>query len=447
MVRDYNPGGMSLSNEALVLPPSPRTLIAHLEEARRLTLGLVADLDDEQLMGPRLAIVNPLLWEIGHVAWFQEKWSLRHLRGQQPLEEQADALYDSMAVAHDTRWDLPLFTRQGTLAYMRRVLDSVIGHLAAADELSSEEVYFHLLPLFHEDMHGEAFAYTRQTHGYPAPEVYGPPVDSPSPAALPGDAEVPGGLFLLGAAPGTPFVFDNEKWRHEVEVAPFRIARAAVTQGQFGEFVEDGGYERRALWSAEGWTWRASDEVTGPLYWRRAGGGGFERRQFDRWVEIEDQLPVLHVSWHEAEAYCRWAGRRLPGEAEWELAAAGPAAAGGGKRTYPWGDEPRADGRANLDGRAGGPVTVGALAGGDSPFGCRQMMGNVWEWTADDFGPFPGFEPDPYKEYSAPWFGDHKVLRGGCWATRFRMLRNTWRNFYQPHRRDVWAGFRTCAVD
>ena len=437
---------MTVAHEALTLPSSPEKLIAHLEEARRRTLGLVADLDDEQLMGPRMAIVNPLLWEIGHVAWFQEKWSLRHLRGQAPLEDQADSLYDSMAIHHDTRWDLPLFTREGTLAYMRRGLDSVVERLAAADELSSEEVYFHLLPLFHEDMHAEAFAYTRQTHGYPAPDVYGP-LETPLAAAAPaGDAEVPGGIFLLGAAPDAPFVFDNEKWQHEVPVAPFRIARAAVSQGEFRGFVEDGGYARRELWSEDGWAWRAGDEAAGPLYWRRADGGGFERRHFDRWVELEEDLPVLHVNWHEAEAYCRWAGRRLPSEAEWELAAGGPAQAGG-KRTYPWGEETDAHGRANLDGRAGGTVPVSALADGDSPFGCRQMMGNVWEWTADDFGPFPGFEPDPYKEYSAPWFGDHKVLRGGCWATRFRMLRNTWRNFYQPHRRDVWVGFRTCAID
>ena len=424
---------------------SAAELIATLEEARERTLGLVADLDDDQLMGPRLAIVNPFLWEIGHVAWFQEKWSLRHLRGLAPLEDQADSLYDSMAIDHDTRWDLPLFTREGTLVYMRQVLDCVVEHLAAAPaELSPDEVYFHLLPLFHEDMHGEAFAYTRQTHGYPAPAVYGPAKSLPPAGPLPGDVEVPGGTFPLGAARDAPFAFDNEKWAHPVEIATFRIGRAPVTQGELRNFVEDGGYERRELWSDAGWEWLAGEAVRGPLYWRRHGGGRFERRIFDRWVELEEHLPALHVNWHEAQAWCRWASRRLPTEAEWEMAACG-LGADGSKCTYPWGAEDDCEGRANLDGRSGGTVDVGALGAGDSPFGCRQMLGNVWEWTADDFGPFPGFVPDPYKEYSEPWFGDHKILRGGCWVTRFRMLRNTWRNFYQPHRRDVWAGFRTCA--
>ena len=425
--------------------PSAAELVAMLREARQRTLALVADLDDEQLMGPKLAIVNPLLWEIGHVAWFQEKWSLRHLKGEPPLEADADALYDSMAIDHDTRWDLPLWSRSGTLAYMDRVLGRVVEGLERSPELSAEEVYFHLLPLFHEDMHDEAFVYTRQTHGWPAPaaEHYGPRIEDPG-GALPGDVEVEGGTFLLGASPDAPFAFDNEKWAHPVEVAPFRIARAAVTQGELREFVDDGGYEREELWSEGGRAWRRESGARHPVYWRR-DGGGYERRVYDRWVDLEDDLPAVHVSWWEAEAYCRWAGRRLPTEAEWELAASG-GVDGGRKRTYPWGEESDATGRANLDGSGGGTVPVGALAAGDSPCGCRQMLGNVWEWTGDDFGPFPGFVPDPYKEYSEPWFGDHKVLRGGCWATRLRLVRNTWRNFYQPQRRDVWAGFRTCAL-
>ncbi|NOT29436.1 MAG: ergothioneine biosynthesis protein EgtB, partial [Planctomycetes bacterium] len=259
----------------------------------------------------------------------------------------------------------------------------------------------------------------------------------------PGDAEVPGGTCWLGARPGGGFVFDNEQWAHAVELAPFRIARAPVTQGEFRVFVEDGGYEQRALWSAEGWVWRsaaqAHDLVCWPVYWRREPDGGWSRRRYDRWVPLEPHLPVHFVNAHEAEAFCRWAGRRLPSEAEWECAA-GPA-------RYPWGDEPPSSAHAELDLCADEPCEVGAHATGDSPHGLRQMLGNVWEWTATPFGPYPGFEPGPYAEYSAPWFGNHRVLRGGAFATRARLLRSTWRNFYTPDRRDVLAGFRTCALD
>ena len=216
-----------------------------------------------------------------------------------------------------------------------------------------------------------------------------------------------------------------------------------MTQAEFAAFVEDGGYRRRELWAAEGWTWRERAAAGCPVYWQREAPGWL-RRDFDRWVPLEPHRPAIHVNWYEADAYCRWAGRRLPTEAEWESAASGHGA-GAKKRPFPWGDDAPTPERANLDGRAAGCVGVADQAAGDSPCGCRQMIGNVWEWTADAFTPYPGFTPDPYKEYSAPWFGDHKVLRGGCWATRGRLLRNTWRNFYRPDRRDVFAGFRTCA--
>jgi iron(II)-dependent oxidoreductase len=175
------------------------------------------------------------------------------------------------------------------------------------------------------------------------------------------------------------------------------------------------------------------------------------QRNFDEWVALDDRLPVIHVNWHEASAYCRWADRRLPTEAEWEMAASvGRPSNGRGlttrKRRYPWGDDSPTPERANLDWRAMGCIAVDALPAGDSAFGCRQMIGNVWEWTASDFNPYPGFFPGPYREYSEPWFGDHKVLRGGCWVTRSRLIHNTYRNFYTPDRRDVWAGFRTCAL-
>jgi iron(II)-dependent oxidoreductase len=421
-----------------------------VRDARRRTVELIADLTDEQLLGPRLAILNPLLWEIGHVAWFQEFWVLRHAAGQSPLRPDGDALYNSATVPHDTRWDLLLPSRADTLAYLMAVRDRVLQRLSGRQP-DEQDVYFIRLAVFHEDMHTEAFTYTRQTLGYAAPsQLRSDGAVATDVASLPpGDALVPGGTFALGATPDEPFVFDNENWAHPVPVPPFAIARMAVTQAEYAAFVEDGGYRRPECWSEEGWRWREDVRAEHPVYWRRTASG-WERRDFDRWVPLEPRRPVLHVSWYEADAYCRWAGRRLPTEAEWEVAAAGEPGPGGRglsarKRRFPWGDDPPTPQRANLDWRGMGCIDVDALPAGDSAFGCRQMIGNVWEWTSSDFLPYPGFVADPYKEYSQPWFGNHRVLRGGCWATRSRLLRNTWRNFYRPDRRDVWAGFRTCA--
>ena len=430
---------------------SASELIPMVTEARARTLELVADLTDEQLRGPRLAIVNPLLWEIGHVAWFQEKWVLRYLGKERPLREDGDLLYDSARVPHDIRWDLPLPSQEETLDYMQTVLDRIVKRLDAM-EPDEEETYFHLLALYHEDMHGEAFTYTRQTLGYPRPCLLetGDWRLETGEGPLPGDVAIPGWIFTLGATLDLPFVFDNEKWAHPVELRPFKIARAPVTNAEFRAFVEDGGYERREFWGKKGWQWREREGAEHPIYWKLMDGRWF-RRDFDRLVPLEDHHPVTHVNWYEANAYCRWAGRRLPTEAEWEAAASAALNPGGWslaekKRRFPWGDEPPSPERANLDSRTMGCLEVGALPAGDSAFGCRQMIGNVWEWTSTTFGPYPGFVMDPYQEYSAPWFGTRKVLRGGSWATRSRLIRNTWRNFYTPDRRDVFAGFRTCAL-
>ncbi|MGH7766039.1 MAG: DinB family protein, partial [Candidatus Binatia bacterium] len=234
-------------------------LVRLLLDARRRTVELIDDLNDEQMIGPRLAIVNPPLWEIGHVAWTQEFWALRHLRGQKPLLEGADALYNSTDVAHDTRWELLLPSRKDTLSYIDAVLTRVIDELNSRDP-SPEEIYFHLLVLFHEDMHGEALAYTRQTLGYAPPKLSVAQQNTTqlSGGTWSGDVEISGGTFMLGAAPGAPFVFDNEKWAHAVEIKPFRIARGVVTNGEFAAFVDDGGYRRREFWSESGWRWLES---------------------------------------------------------------------------------------------------------------------------------------------------------------------------------------------
>jgi gamma-glutamyl hercynylcysteine S-oxide synthase len=420
--------------------------LAHwITDARERTVALAKALTPEALLGPRLAIVNPPLWELGHVAWFQEKWLLRHAAGRAPLRADGDALYDSAAIPHDARWNLPLPSLAETLAYLDAVGRAALAALSAARE---PERYFARLSVFHEDMHAEAMAFTRQTLGYAAPPARAPERAETTAGELPGDVSVPGGSFLLGAASQEPFVFDNEKWAHPVELAPFSIARAPVTQAQFGAFVDEGGYRHRALWSDAGWSWRERARADGPPYWERRDGAWL-RRDFDRWVPLEPHRPVVNVSWFEAEAWCRWAKRRLPSEAEWEAAAAGEPAPSGrlgpSKRRFPWGDAPPTPERAHVGARALHAVDVGALPEGDSAFGCRQLIGNVWEWTTSDFRPYPGFIADPYREYSEPWFGGHKVLRGGSFATPARLLRNTWRNFYTPDRRDPWAGFRTCA--
>ena len=424
-------------------------LTGMMRDSRSRTLELVAGLEPQQLFGPRLDIVNPLIWEIGHVAWFHEHFALRRLAGGDTLLPNADALYNSSVVPHDDRWELPLPALDGTLDYMRRVQDTMLARLDAP-VAGVEESYLYQLTTFHEDMHDEAFTYTRQTLAYPEPRFAGSSTPADAGAGpWPGDVDVPAGRFQLGAQPGKSFVFDNEKWAHPVAVGAFRIARAPVTNAEFAAFVDAGGYRQRTLWDDEGWHWRENAKAEHPVYWQPQGNGRWKVRRFDRTEALAAHQPVIYVNWHEANAWCRWAGRRLPTEVEWEAAAATEPAAdgplGNHKRTFPWGEAPPSPARANLDGIALGCVDVGACAAGDSAWGCRQMIGNAWEWTASPFDPFPGFSPDVYEDYSAPWFGTRKVLRGGAWPTRGRMINNSYRNFFTPDRRDICAGFRTVA--
>jgi iron(II)-dependent oxidoreductase len=340
-------------------------LIAELEDARQRTRRVADDLGGERELGPKLAIVNPPRWEIGHVGWFQEWWCLRDAREDRPsILPNADRLYNSATVAHASRWDLPLPSFRDTLAYR----DEVTARLAQRLKRGDADPYFVQLAVRHEDMHAEAFHYTRQTLGYGGE-------GGPRPTEVSGDREYGGGVFRLGSTSEEGFVFDNEKWSHPLVLEPFRMSRRCVTNAEYEDFVRAGGNP--------------------PRYWRNG-----EARRFDRWVSRVPDAPVMHVSWHDARAYCEYAGRRLPTEAEWEYAA--------------------------LQGLEG--------------------TGQVWEWTASAFLPYPGFVRDPYKEYSEPWFGTHKVLRGGSFATPARIARPRFRNFYTPERADIFCGFRTCAA-
>ncbi|GAB4480885.1 MAG: ergothioneine biosynthesis protein EgtB [Burkholderiaceae bacterium] len=377
-------------------------LRAALRSARQYTRALVDDLTDAQWRDIAYQpIVNPFLWEVGHVGWFMEHWCVRWRGAEAPrapsLLADVDRWYDSGKVAHPTRWTLDLPSREATLEYLQATLHAALDALERAED-SDAGLYFFRLALFHEDMHGEAFAYMRNTLGYPAPAVLCPPA-TPDGA---GDAFVAGGVCELGLPRGAPgFVFDNEKWAHDVLLAPYAIARRCVTHGEFVAFVDDGGYARPALWSDDGRAWLARTGRAAPRGWRREGGRWHAER-FGALLPLAAEEPVRHVTAHEAEAYCRWAKRRLPTEAEWENAA-----------------------------------VLGAI----------EPSRAVWEWTATTFEPYPGFAPDPYADYSAPWFGTHRAVRGASFATSQRLVHPRFRNFYLPERDDIFVGFRTCALD
>jgi iron(II)-dependent oxidoreductase len=428
--------------------PRARELIQALHDARRVELELLEGLTEPQMLGAQAHFIEPPIWEMGHVGWFQEYWIRRHLDGSPTLLPGSDGIYDAFNVAYTRRWDHRYPTRARTLDYIGQVLERTTGRLDSR-EPTAEEAYYYTLAALHEDMHAENLTLIRQTLHYPRPtlSLLDPAAASPAvdPGYVPRDVAVPGGTLLLGADPAEPFVFDNEKWAHPVEVGPFRIASTAVTNADFQRFVDDEGYRRRELWGRRGWDWRRREGAEHPLFWLRGDGGRWYERRFSTIAPLEPWHPVVHVNWYEAEAYCHWASRRLPTEAEWEMAATFDPATGT-KRRFPWGDEAPTPARACLDYRSGGPIDVRALPDGDSPVGCRQMIGNVWEWAADTFEPYPGFVCDPYKEYSEPYFGEKKVLRGGAWTTRARLIRATWRNFYKRQRRNIFAGFRTVAL-
>jgi iron(II)-dependent oxidoreductase len=430
--------------------PSAATLSAWLRQSQALTDTLFSVIDGARLEVPTIPIVNPPLWEIGHIGWFQEFWIHRRGLFEAPsMIPGADTLYDSSRVHHDTRWSLDLPDLDATRRYGKSVLERSLEMLDRGP-LTDELAYFAQLAILHQDMHNEAFCTMWQTLGYPLPLPASRPAARGAEEGTDadrGDIEIPSRRLVLGAAAGSGFVFDNEKWGHEVELPGFAIARHTVTNAEFRAFVEDGGYRRRELWSDAGRLMLDELALAAPRYGRRDGDTWHVRR-FDRQTALDSSEPVMHVSCHEAEAWCRWAGRRLPTEAEWECAAStGPDRTA--KSRYPWGDtcERPIEELARLHACFGAPAAAGGFPNGASGWGARQMLGNVWEWTASRFAPYPGFSADPYQEYSAPWFvDDHRVLRGGSFATPLRLIRNTWRNFYLPHRADVFCGFRTCAA-
>jgi ergothioneine biosynthesis protein EgtB len=383
---------------------TPENLAVALRNARDYTLALfdclaAAGLDDAAKV-PLLPIVNPPLWELGHIAWFAEWYILREAQSSAPeaarrasLLSGSDDWFDSNRIAHDVRWKLALPGTPAIKAYCREVLDRVLDKLQSADG-SDAALYFYRLILAHEDMHGEAFAYTLQTLGVAPPSWFAGPEDVTA-----GELRLEGGNVELGSRPGSGFVFDNEKWAHECEVAPFTIDASLVSNAQYSRFIEDDGYRQPRFWTEAGWQWLRRQERTAPQGWRH-DAKCWRVRRFNSEIVLPPGEAVRHVSLHEAQAYCVWSGSRLPTEAGWVLAA-----------------------------RSDNPAFH---------WGC------LWEWTGSRFEPYPGFSADAYREYSAPFFGTHQVLRGASFATPERLRSPAFRNFYLPERNDIFAGFRTC---
>lgn len=413
-----------------------------LEDARHLTCHLYAHLNATQRAFPYLPTVNPPAWELAHVGWFQEFWCLRFREREAPSParlDHADAWLNSSIIPHAQRWELSELTFERALDYLDREFAAT---LEALEHSTREQRYFYQLALLHEDMHSEAMLMALHTLALPEPRIpRRPTLPLPKPSPITAlEAEYAGGEFTLGSAPGPDFAFDNEKPAHTVKIAPFALSTTQVTNAEFAQFVDAGGYAREHYWTQAGWQWRQQMQAHAPRDWRKDGGQWLVRR-FDRWEPLPAREPIINVNAFEADAYCSYLGKRLPTEAEWEFAARAGNAAHADR--YPWGFAPPAWGSVNLNGMYGRPVAVDALAGTDTRASVRQLLGNTWEWTASIFTEYPGFAPDAYREYSQPWFGNHRVLRGGCFATRARLVHNRFRNFYRPERNDVFAGFRT----
>jgi len=428
-----------MPSETAAPPGATGDVLDALRDTRDRTLALVAHLDDEALERVHSPLMSPLVWDLGHIAAFEDLWLAHRGAGLRLLRPDLAEVYDAFETPRAHRGELPYLRRREALDYLAQVRERV-AELAA--DGSGADAFLHELVLRHEQQHTETMLQTMQLAHLPAP------VALPSAAAADGPAltglelvDVPAGPCTIGA-PDDGFAYDNERPRHEQHQSAFRIGRAAVTNGAFMEFVAGGGYRRPEWWSREAWAWKEQYDITHPAGWTDAGPPTHEWRM-DRCEPLDPSKPVVHVSWFEADAFARAHGARLPTEAEWEKAATwdqGTQTA----RAWPWGDAPEpGPAHANVDQRAFGTVPSSAHQHGASATGCLGMIGDVWEWTADRFDGYPGFRAHPYREYSEVFFGgDYRVLRGGSWATRARVATPTIRNWDHPQRRQIFAGLR-----
>ena len=414
------------------------TLARELTKARDRTLRLV-DFDDAELHRQHDPLMSPLVWDLAHIGWQEELWLLRGNNADSPglLEPQVERCYDAFVNSRASRVNLPLLPPSDARTYCRTVRDKVLDTL---DALPDDDAGFDFgLVISHENQHDETMLQALNLRT-------GPPLLSTGSSLPPGRSDVagtsvlvPGGEFVLGVdALSEPHSLDNERSAHVVDLPAFRIGRVPVTNGEWRQFVDDGGYEDQRWWSDRGWAHRQEAGLSAPQFWNRDG----TRTRFGHVEEIPADEPVQHVTYFEAEAYAAWAGARLPTEEEWEKAAAWDPAAGK-RRRFPWGTTEPTEHLANLGGDALRPAPVGAYPASASAYGAEQMLGDEWEWTSSPLRPWPGFTPMLYEQYSQPFFdGDYKVLRGGSWAVAPGIVRPSFRNWDHPIRRQIFSGVR-----
>ncbi|HVV25054.1 MAG TPA: ergothioneine biosynthesis protein EgtB [Pseudonocardiaceae bacterium] len=423
------------------------TVAATLRRARDRSTVLTDAVDDDDLVKQHSKLMSPLVWDLAHIGNQEELWLVRDVGGREPVRQDIDQLYDAFQHPRATRPSLPLLGPAEARGYVREVRDKVLDVLERTPlegrRLVERAFAFGMIAQ-HEQQHDETMLATHQLRSGPpvldAPEPPRPPAGQ----RLPAEVVVPAGSFTMGTS-AEPWALDNERPAHDVHVDAFAIDTVPVTNGRYLEFVAAGGYDDPRWWSEAGWAYRTEANLVAPRFWSRDG---------DRWVRtrfgvvepVPVDEPVVHVSFHEAEAYATWAGRRLPTEPEWEKAARFDPVTGRSRR-FPWGDDEPTPEHANLGQRHLRPASVGAYPAGASPLGVHQLIGDVWEWTSSDFTAYPGFVAFPYREYSEVFFGpDYKVLRGGSFGTDVVACRGTFRNWDYPIRRQIFAGFR-CARD
>ena len=422
-------------------------IVEDLDRARTRTDALTEVVDDADLIRQHSRLMSPLVWDLAHIGNQEELWLLRDVGGRDPiLPESIDRLYDAFQHPRADRPALPLLDPAASRRYVGEVRTKVIDLLERTPlrgrRLTEGGFVFGMIAQ-HEQQHAETMLATHQLReGDPVLTAPLPP--HPVPGRLPAEVLVPGGPFTMGTSVH-PWALDNERPAHRVIVDAFWLDTLPVSNADYQDFIADGGYQQRRWWHPDGWRQVQQVGLAAPLFWQR-DGREWLRRRFGRVEPVPADEPVMHVCWFEADAYARWAGKRLPRESEWEKAARHDPATGT-DRQYPWGDDDPTAERANLGQDHLRPAAVGGYPAGASPLGIHQLIGDVWEWTSSEFSGYPGFTAWPYREYSEVFFGaEYKVLRGGSFATDLVACRGTFRNWDYPIRRQIFAGFR-CARD